>query len=40
MTTLENLYYGNIAPHEYEVVRGSEYDITPYSKKSKTTTQS
>ena len=28
MTTLENLYYGNIAPHEYEVVRGSEYDIT------------
>ena len=22
MTTLENLYYGNIAPHEYEVVRG------------------
>ena len=28
MTTLENLYYGNIAPHKYEVVRGSEYDIT------------
>ena len=28
MTTLENLYYGNIAPHEYEIVRGSEYDIT------------
>ena len=28
MTTLENLYYGNIAPHEYEVVRGREYDIT------------
>ena len=28
MTTLENLYYGNIAPHEYEVVRGSEYDLT------------
>ncbi len=28
MTTLENLYYGNIAPHEYEVVRGNEYDIT------------
>ena len=28
MTTLENLYYGNIFPHEYEVVRGSEYDIT------------
>ena len=28
MTTLENLYYGNIAPHEYEVVRDSEYDIT------------
>ena len=28
LTTLENLYYGNIAPHEYEVVRDSEYDIT------------
>ena len=28
MTTLENLYYGNIAPHEYEVVRGREYMIT------------
>ena len=28
MTTPENLYYGNIAPHEYEVERGSEYDIT------------
>ena len=28
MTTLENLYYSSIAPHEYEVVRGSEYDIT------------
>ena len=28
MTTLDNLYYGNIAPHEYEVVRGSEYDVT------------
>ena len=28
MTTLENLYYGNIAPHEYEVERGSEYYIT------------
>ena len=27
MTTLENLYYGNIAPHEYEVERGSEYDV-------------
>ena len=27
MTTLENLYYGNIAPHAYEVERGSEYDI-------------
>ncbi len=27
MTTLENLYYANIAPHEYEVVRDSEYDI-------------
>lgn len=26
MTTLENLYYGNIAPYEYEVERGSEYD--------------
>ena len=28
MTTPENLYYGNIAPHEYEVERGIEYDIT------------
>ena len=28
MTTLENLYYGNIAPYEYEVVRGSEYYAT------------
>lgn len=28
MTTLENLYHGNIAPHEYEVERGSEYDVT------------
>ena len=28
MTTLENLYYGNIAPHEYKVERGSEYDVT------------
>ena len=28
MTRLERLYYGNIAPHEYEVVRGSEYDVT------------
>ena len=28
MTTLENLFYDNIALHEYEVVRGSEYDIT------------
>ena len=28
MTTLENLYYGNIAPHEYEVEHGSEYDVT------------
>ena len=28
MTTLESLYYGNIAPHEYEVERGSEYDVT------------
>ena len=27
MTTLENLYYGNITPHEYEVERGSEYDV-------------
>ena len=26
MTTIENLYYGNIAPYEYEVKRGSEYD--------------
>ena len=28
MTTLENFYYGNIAPHEYDVERGSEYDIS------------
>lgn len=28
MTTLDNLYYSNIAPLEYEVMRGSEYDIT------------
>ena len=28
MTTLENLYYGNISPYEYEVERGSEYDVT------------
>ena len=28
MTALEKLYYGNIAPHEYEVERGSEYDVT------------
>ena len=28
MTTLENLYYGNIAPHEYDVERGSAYDVT------------
>ena len=28
MTALENLYYGNMAPHEYEAVRGIEYDIT------------
>ena len=27
MTTLENLYYGNITPHEYEVDRNNEYDI-------------
>ena len=26
MNTLENLYYGNIAPYEYTVERGSEYD--------------
>jgi len=26
MTTIENLYYGNISPHEYTVERGSEYD--------------
>ena len=26
MTTLENLYYGNIAPYEVNVVSGSEYD--------------
>ena len=23
-----NIYYGNIAPHEYEVERSSEYDVT------------
>ena len=28
MTTLENLYYGNIAPHDYEVPRDSEYYFT------------
>lgn len=28
MTTLENLYYGNIIPHEFAIVRGSEYDVT------------
>ena len=28
MTTLENLYYGNIAPHNYEVPRDSEYYVT------------
>ena len=28
MTTLENLYYGNIAPHDYEVPRDSEYYVT------------
>ena len=28
MTTLENLYYGNIAPNDYEVPRGSEYYVT------------
>lgn len=28
MTTLENLYYGNIASYEYEAERGSEYDVT------------
>ena len=27
MTTLENLYYGNITPNEYEVERDSEYDV-------------
>ena len=26
MTTLENLYYGNIAPCEFSVERGSEYE--------------
>lgn len=26
MTTLENLYYGNIAPYEVRVASGSEYD--------------
>lgn len=26
MTTLENLYYGNIAPYEVRVVKGSEYE--------------
>ena len=26
MTTLENLYYGNIAPYEVQVTNGSEYD--------------
>lgn len=28
MTTLENLYYGNIAPHDYEVPHDSEYYVT------------
>ena len=28
MTTLENLYYGNIASYKYEAERGSEYDVT------------
>ena len=28
MTALEKIYYGNIAPHEYEVERSSEYDVT------------
>ena len=28
MTTLENLYYGNIVPHDYEVHRDSEYYVT------------
>ena len=28
MATLKNLYYANIAPHEYEVERGSEYNVT------------
>lgn len=26
MTTLENLYYGNIAPYEVQVISGNEYD--------------
>ena len=26
MTTLENLYYGNICPHEINIEKGSEYD--------------
>ena len=28
MTTPENLYYGNIAPHDYVVPRDSEYYVT------------
>lgn len=27
MTTLEDLYYGNITPHEHSFKRGSEYCI-------------
>ena len=26
MTTLEDLYYGNIAPYEVQIVSGTEYD--------------
>ena len=28
MTTLENLYYGNISSHDYEVPHDSEYYVT------------
>ena len=28
MTTPENLYYGNIAPHDYEIPGDSEYYVT------------
>ena len=27
MTTLENLYYGNIIPHEIPIIKGSDYDV-------------